>query len=187
MSVPGCTGCLHSQRPGPRPGAAKTTWPAGVAGELGRFREDLHARAQAHGREPESLVILQGIGPIVGRSAAEAEDKYRALADLVSIEIALDYLGRFFEDIDWSPYDLDAAFPDLGDHARDGWQSTSDNIKKHAKRTGMTLREVALNSTTPRHAFIGTPDKIVELMQQWFDSGGCDGFMIDAPVLPNGS
>lgn len=151
-----------------------------------RFRADLHQRAAKQGRRPEELVILQGIGPIVGRTRAEAEEKYRAIGELVDIDVALDYLGRFFEDIDWSGYDLDAPFPDLGDHGRGGWQSTTDNIKKHAKEAGLTLREVALKSTTPRHAFIGTASEIADTMQSWFEAGAADGYMLDCPVLPSG-
>lgn len=151
-----------------------------------RFRNDLMQRAVKQDRKPEDLVILQGIGPIVGRTAEEAEEKYRSIAQLVDIQIALDYLGRFFEDIDWSRFDLDAPFPDLGDHARGGWRSTTDNIKKHAKHAGLSLREVALNATTPHHAFIGTPTHIADKMQQWFEAEACDGFMVDAPVLPMG-
>lgn len=151
-----------------------------------RFRSDLHQRATKHGRRAEDLVVLQGIGPVVGRTAAEAEEKFRAIGDLVEIDVALAYLGRFFDDIDWSGYDLDAAFPDLGDEGRGGWQSTTDGIKKHAKQAGLTLREVALGSTTPRHAFIGTATEIADRMAAWFEAGAADGFMLDCPVLPSG-
>ena len=155
-------------------------------GSAVRFRSDIHQRAAKSGRSPEEAVILQGIGPIVGRTAAEAEEKFRAIGDLVDIDVALAYVGRFFEDIDWSVYDLDAPFPDLGDHGRSGWQSATDGIKKQAKAAGLTLREVALNSTTPRHAFIGTASEIADTMEQWFEAGAADGFMLDCPVLPSG-
>lgn len=150
------------------------------------FRKDLHARATKAGRAPEELVVLQGIGPVVGRTHAEAEDKFRAIGELVDIDVALAYLGRFFDDIDWSPYDLDAPFPDLGDQGRGGWQSTTDGIKQNAKRAGLTLREVALGATTPRNAFIGTADEIADTMVAWFEAGAADGFMLDCPVLPTG-
>jgi FMN-dependent oxidoreductase (nitrilotriacetate monooxygenase family) len=150
------------------------------------FRTDLHQRAVKQGRRPEELVVLQGIGPIVGRTKQEAEEKFRAIGDLVEVDVALAYLGRFFDDIDWSGYDLDAPFPELGDTGRGGWQSTTDGIKKYAKQAGLTLREVALGSTTPRHAFIGTASEIADTMQAWFEGEAADGFMLDCPVLPTG-
>jgi len=151
-----------------------------------RFRADIHERATKHGRQPSDLAILHGIGPVVGRTHAEAEEKFRAIGELVDVDVALAYLGRFFDDIDWSSYDLDAPFPDLGDRGSSGWQSTSDGIKKYARKAGLTLREVALSTTTPRHDFIGTPVEIADTMQTWFKAGASDGFMLDCPVLPSG-
>ena len=122
----------------------------------------------------------------MGRTPAEAEEKFRAIGELVDIDTALGYLGRFFHDIDWSGYDLDAPFPDLGDSGRSGWQSASDGIKKRARKEGMTLREVALTTTTPRHPFIGAAVDIADAMQAWLEADAVDGFMLDCPVLPTG-
>ncbi len=155
-------------------------------GSATRFRADLHARASKNGRRPEDILILQGIGPIIGRTHEEAEEKFRAIGDLVNTDVALAYLGRFFDDIDWSSYDLDAPFPELGDRGRGGWQSTTDGIIKYAKKAGLTLREVALGTTTPRHGFIGTATEIADTMQAWFEAGAADGFMLACPVLPTG-
>lgn len=49
----------------------------------------------------------------------------------------------------------------------------------------MTLRQVALQSATPRSSFIGTPEQVADQIQHWFESGGADGFMIAAAV-PSG-
>jgi len=160
-----------------------------VQGELNsavRFRADLHQRARRFGRAPEDLVVLQGIGPVVGRTAAEAEEKFRAIGALTDIYVALAYLGRFFDDIDWSDFELDAPFPDLGDRGRSGWQSATDGIKAQARRADLTLREVALGATTPRHEFIGTASEIADKLAAWFEAGAADGFMLDCPVLPSG-
>lgn len=151
-----------------------------------QFRDDLHARAARRGRSPGSIKVLNDFGPVVGRTPAEAEEKFRAIGELVDIDTALAYLGRFFQDIDWSGYELDAPFPDLGDTGRSGWQSASDGIKKRARKEGMTLREVALTTTTPRHPFIGTAVDIADAMQAWFEADAVDGFMLDCPVLPTG-
>ena len=150
------------------------------------FRNDIHARAMKAGRRPEDIKILNGCGPIIGRTREEAQDKFRAIGELVNIDVALAYLGRFFDDIDWTSYDLDAPFPDLGDLGRGGWQSITDGIKAMAKKTGLTLREVALVTTTPPHSFIGTAEDIADTMQAWFEAGAVDGFMLDCPILPAG-
>ena len=150
-----------------------------------RFCQDVRQRAARFGRGPEEILILPGCGPIVGSTMAEAEAKYEEIANLVSIEDALNYLGRYFNDIDFTQYDLDAPFPDLGDFGRNGWESTTDRIKELARAEGLTLRQMALRATTTKHAFIGTPEYIADTMQGWFEAGAADGFMLTGAVLPD--
>jgi FMN-dependent oxidoreductase (nitrilotriacetate monooxygenase family) len=150
-----------------------------------RFCQDVRQRAARFGRAPEEILILSGCGPIVGSTMAEAETKYEEIANLVSIEDALNYLGRYFNDIDFTQYDLDAPFPDLGDFGRNGWESTTDRIKELARAENLTLRQMALRSTTTKHAFIGTPEYIADTMQAWFEAGAADGFMLTGAVLPD--
>ncbi len=52
---------------------------------------------------------------IVGNDADDVENQYQTTAALVSINDALNYLGRYFEHHDFSQYPLDAPFPDIGD------------------------------------------------------------------------
>lgn len=153
--------------------------------EAREFYRDVKARAAAHGRKPEELLIFPGIGPIVGRTEEEAERKYQEIAALVSIDQALNYLGRYFEHFDFSQYALDEPFPDIGDLGSNSFRSTTDKIKQQAREQGLTLREVALLASTPRTSFIGTPEKIADLIQEWFESEAADGFNIRT-VVPNG-
>jgi FMN-dependent oxidoreductase (nitrilotriacetate monooxygenase family) len=150
------------------------------------FYQDVKGRAVKHGRRPEEILMLPGCNPIVGSTPAEAEAKYQEIANLVVIDDALNYLGRYFNDIDFTQYDLDEQFPDLGDFARNGWESATDRIKKVSREEGLTLRQMALRSTTPRSPFIGTPDQVADTMQAWFEAGAADGFMMNASVLPQG-
>ena len=150
------------------------------------FYRDVKERAARHGRDPNEILILPGCAPIVGRTPQEAEKKYQEIANLVVIEDALNYLGRYFNDMDFSPYGLDDPFPELGDFARNGWESTTDRIKQLVKDENLTLRQMALRSTTPKPAFMGTPDQIADTMQAWFETGAADGFMMNAAVLPDG-
>ena len=150
------------------------------------FSADVKGRAAAAGRNPDEVLILPGCSPIVGSTPEEAEAKYLEIAGLVDIEQALNYMGRFFNDLDFTQYDLDAPFPELGDYGRNGWESSTDSIKKTAREKELTLREMALQVTTGRHAFIGTPEHVADTMQDWFESGACDGFMLSGAVLPQG-
>ena len=129
---------------------------------------------------------MPGCSPIVGRTPQEAEEKYLEIAGLVEINQALNYLGRYFNDLDFTQFDLDAPFPELGDFGRNGWESSTDSIKKTAREKELSLREMALQATTPRHEFIGTAEQVADTMQDWFESGAADGFMLSGAVLPQG-
>lgn len=150
------------------------------------FYNDVKERAARHGRNPEELLILPGCAPIVGETEEEAEWKYREIAGLVEIEDALNYLGRYFNDMDFSPYGLDEPFPELGDFARNGWESATDKLKQLARDEKLTLREMALRTTTPKTVFMGMPERVADTMQEWFEAGVVDGFMMNAAVLPVG-
>lgn len=153
--------------------------------EAKAFYKDVKDRAAAEGRSADDIVILPGIGPIIGRTEEEAERKYQELAGLVTIENALNYLGRFFEHHDFSQYPLDEPFPELGDLGHNSFRSGTDKIKKAAKENQLTLRQVALQSATPRGPFVGTPERVADLIQQWHEEGAADGFIIHSSI-PSG-
>ncbi len=77
---------------------------------------------------------------IVGDSEEDAEQQYQTTAALVSINDALNYLGRYFEHHDFSQYPLDAPFPDIGDLGQNSFRSTTDEIKRNARERQLTLR-----------------------------------------------
>ena len=151
-----------------------------------QFYNDVKGRAERHGRNPDEVLILPGCAPVVGSTEAEAEGKYLEIASLVDIQDALNYLGRYFNDMDFSKYELDEPFPELGDFARNGWESATDRLKQVAREECLTLRQMALRTTTHRGVFTGTPSQVADTMQEWFEAGAVDGFMMNADVLPLG-
>jgi len=153
--------------------------------EAREFYRDVKARAVAYGRQGADILIFPGIGPIVGRTAEEAEQKYQEIAELVSIDQALNYLGRYFDHYDFSQFPLDEPFPEIGEIGSNSFRSTTDKIKQQAREQGLTLRQVALLASTPRTSFIGTPDQIADQIQEWFEGEAADGFNVRT-VVPNG-
>ena len=150
------------------------------------FYQDVKRRAAEFGKGPDELLILPAFAPIIGQTSTEADQKYEQISSLVGVEDALNYLGRYFNDIDFTQFELDGPFPDLGDFARNGWESTTDRLKQLAREENLTLRQLANRATTPRTAFIGTPTHVADTMQAWFEAGAADGFMLNSAVLPDG-
>ncbi|WP_311970251.1 LLM class flavin-dependent oxidoreductase [Pseudomonas baltica] len=153
--------------------------------EAHAYYKDLKARAQGFGRDPQQLFLLPGIRPIVGRDAADAEARYQQAVALVSIEDAIVALGRPFNDYDFSPHDLDAPFPDLGELGSNSHKGTSDAIKRLAQEESLTLRQVALRFSQPNRDFTGTAEQVADAIQHWFENGAADGFIIRS-LLPDG-
>lgn len=150
------------------------------------FRTRVQQAAVAQGRSADDVKIFPGIGPIVGRTQEEAEEKYRIIRELITLDDALAYLGRYFDHHDFTQYDPDAPFPDLGDIGKNSFRSTTDRIKQVAREQGQTLREAALAAASPRDQFIGTPEKIADDLIQWIEAEAADGFILGFPVVAEG-
>lgn len=163
--------------------AARTADAIFAGGRIGfddakAYADDVRARAVMAGRRPEDIVFLPSINAIVG---ADEEDAARKLADacrLVSYEEALKWVSFFFSYHDFTKYDPDSPFPDLGDLGSNNYRSVTDNIKKMANDEGLTLREVAQRFAIPRSDFVGTAEQVADACERWFRGGACDGFIL---------
>jgi len=140
------------------------------------FYADIKARARGFGRDPEKVFIVPGARPVIGGTEAEAETRYRELAELGNLENALRSLGRGFNDHNFSVYDPDGPFPrEVAAEGRKSNQSQSARVLALADQ-GLTLREIALRHATPRGLFMGTPEQIADRFEEWLEQRGADGF-----------
>ena len=146
--------------------------------EAKAFYRDVKQQLEANHRQSEDLKIFQGVSIIVGDNDADVEAQYQTTAALVSINDALNYLGRYFEHHDFSQYPLDEPFPDIGNLGQNSFRSTTDEIKRNARERNLTLRQVALESASPRPRFAGTPEQVADGLQSWFEARAADGFII---------
>lgn len=146
--------------------------------EAQAFYQDVKHQLEGYDRHPDALHIFQGVSVIIGDDADDVEQQYQTTAALVSINDALNYLGRYFEHHDFSQYPLDAPFPDIGDLGQNSFRSTTDEIKRNARERQLTLRQVALEAASPRPRFSGTAQEVADGLQHWFEARGADGFII---------
>jgi FMN-dependent oxidoreductase (nitrilotriacetate monooxygenase family) len=139
---------------------------------------DVKARAANYGRRPEDIVFMPRISPVIGRTASEAEEKYIESTKLVSWEEAIGNIGFLFHH-DFSRYNPDGPFPDLEglEVVREN-RSMTDESRRDAYERRLTLREAALECTTPRSDFIGTPETVSAALEHWATQGAADGFII---------
>ncbi len=148
------------------------------------FYKTMKAQVAKHGRAPEHAVIMPGVFPVIGRTQAEAEDKYAALQALVDPVLGLGMLSTQLG-VDCSDFALDEPLPDLP--VTEGSQSKQKLIYDNARAKNLTVRELYLAVSAGRghHFILGTPSKIADELEAWFTAGACDGFNIMPPYLPD--
>ncbi|GIE31847.1 monooxygenase [Actinoplanes italicus] len=147
------------------------------------FAEDIRSRAKAKGRDPEHVLIFPGIGLTLADTDEEARAKEAAIIGGKDFDRALKELGRPFGWHDFTQYDLDAPFPELGDLGDRSFRTHAEKIKKLAKDNGFTLRQVVQHGIESRRSpFTGSPLTVANEIQKWFEAGAFDGINVTVTV-----
>lgn len=151
------------------------------------FYADIKGRLANYGRSPDDLKIMPGAFPIIGRTEAEAQEKYEFLQSLIHPDVAWDILRQYYKGIDLSNYSLDDLAPELPSDTNTN-KSRLKLVKDLATRGRLTLRQLYLSLATARghRTILGTPESIADQLEVWFNSGAADGFNIMPPILPTG-
>jgi len=153
------------------------------------FYADLKARAVAAGRDPDQVVILPGIVPIIGSTEREAIALAQQLDDLRIPEFGLRALATVLE-VPVEDLILDAPLaPAITQRtSREGFDSRANLIIELAVREQLTVRQILgrLGGGRGHNVVVGTPEQIVEVMECWFHHGGADGFNVMGAALPSG-
>jgi alkanesulfonate monooxygenase SsuD/methylene tetrahydromethanopterin reductase-like flavin-dependent oxidoreductase (luciferase family) len=144
-------------------------------------------RLARYGREAESLAILPGIMPFVGRTQHEAEDKFARLQSLLDPRVAIGMLViNHFPDL--TGYDLDSPVPELAmtsDQLDDGMKTSAREpeftraLMARARQDKLTIRQLfdVISAGFWSLGVVGTPAKIADVMEEWFSTGAADGFI----------
>jgi alkanesulfonate monooxygenase SsuD/methylene tetrahydromethanopterin reductase-like flavin-dependent oxidoreductase (luciferase family) len=157
---------------------AQTTIPEGQA-----FCADMHARMARYGRRPREMVILPGLMPVIGRTMAEAEDKFAALRDLVDDEVGLRAVNRLAGGLNIYDFDPDGPLPDLP--PSNAARARQDMIIAMGQR-GMSIRAIGrvMGMSMGHRVLHGTPASLADEMQAWLEAGAADGFNLLFPHYP---
>jgi FMN-dependent oxidoreductase (nitrilotriacetate monooxygenase family) len=154
------------------------------------FYADLKRRAVAAGRDPEGVVILPGIVPVIGDTEAEARELDAELDRLIAPQYALVTLARTLKvDPDRLSLDEPLPFDELPDEDEiEGSKSRRTLIVDWARRDDLTVRELIgrLGGGRGHRTFTGTAVQVADTIQHYFENGAADGFNIMPAVLPSG-
>lgn len=148
------------------------------------FTSEAKLRASAAGRDPDKVFVFPAMSTVVGSTSSEARRISEERSELASLENRLNAFGRWFDGHDFSsdPLDETVRLPALK-KPLNGFQGKMLEILEALAAEPLTLRQAATRFGAPTDSFDGTPDQVADQIQQWFESGAGDGFMI-AESLP---
>ena len=148
------------------------------------FYGDVMARLPRYGRSPAEVRVMPGIYPVVGRTEAEAREKFDYLQSLIHPSVGLSVLEHTIGVGGLDKYPLHGPVPDMGD--TNGPLSRQRLLLEAARRDNLTLWELCLLNAGPRgHLLaVGTPSQIADVMEEWFLNGAADGFNVMPAWLP---
>jgi FMN-dependent oxidoreductase (nitrilotriacetate monooxygenase family) len=147
------------------------------------FYREMKARAARAGRDPDQMKILPGMVPIVGETTAIAQDKRKLIDDLADVQAGLSTLS-YHLDIDLAQFPQDRVLPTLD---VPGVQGHYKEVAELTQRHGLTLAQTGKRyGVGPLRDFFGTGADVADKMEEWFDAGACDGFMVQMPFIPGG-
>ena len=147
------------------------------------FYDSVKTHGAAAGRDPASMLVMPGILPVLGRTRAEAEDRFAALQDLVHPRVGLPMLADAFGDLSGLP--LDGPLPPPLPRSN-AVKSSHETLIALARQPGMTIAALyKIQAGAQGHnVFVGTAGEAADLMGDWFEDGACDGWNLIPPYLP---
>jgi FMN-dependent oxidoreductase (nitrilotriacetate monooxygenase family) len=153
--------------------------PGGAAGRA--VVEDVRARAEARGRAPEHLRILQGARMVVAETDAEAGRMREQWRRNFSVEGYLSLYGG------WTGIDLGGHPPDtpIDQIPVEGMRSMVDRWRREDPSRTWTVADVAqrLAETGGGRGFVGSPHTVADQLEDFAEATGVDGFnLITSPV-----
>lgn len=155
--------------------------------EARAFYAEMKQLAADCGRDPDHLLVMPGIIPIVASTKEEAEDRLDAMNSFAEPQHLLAKLSSFLG-CNLSGLELDAPFPSELSNAKGSQASRSrvDALLGIARRDRLSLRQLLLRLASGRgHLLaVGTGFDVASIMQDWFESGAADGFNVMCPVMP---
>jgi len=148
------------------------------------FYADVKDRAAKFGRNPDHLKILPGALVMVGETDEEARAKRAHLDSLVHYESAIGSLSSILG-VDARAFDPDAPLPEIPE--TENSKSGRERAINLGRRDNLTVRQLAQRiGGYSGAALVGTPATIADTMEEWLETGACDGFNIMFPYVPGG-
>jgi FMN-dependent oxidoreductase (nitrilotriacetate monooxygenase family) len=143
---------------------------------------DLRQRAARHGRDPKELLVFTLMTVIVGRTDAEAQEKYEDYRSYISHAGALTLFSGW-TGVDFSRYDLDDPIEYI---KNDAINSAVEAFTVADPRRVWTVREIAefVGIGGMGAIVVGSPASVADQFESWINETDLDGFNLAYAVTP---
>ncbi|WP_085044267.1 NtaA/DmoA family FMN-dependent monooxygenase [Ensifer aridi] len=156
------------------------------------FYSEVKTLAKTFGRNPEHLLVMPGLFPILASTEEEAKRHKRDLDDRLDSIALREELARHLAVDEALLHDLDAPIPYEESEANvalvpiaSRWHRAE--MLKEARQHGWNIRKLLFSNITGGHrVFVGTPEGFARDMLHWIDTKGADGFNLNIDVQPTG-
>ncbi|MBO3743788.1 LLM class flavin-dependent oxidoreductase [Actinoplanes flavus] len=163
-----------------------------------RFYRDVKDRLAGYGRAEDSLKIIPGVSYVLGDSDADAQEKaHHIRRQQVSPQTAILLLEQLWN-TDLSGYDPEGPLPEIDPvldesdtiiKGRAGMYpdrlATANEWRARAEAKNLSIRDLIIE-VTGRQNFIGTASRVAEQLDEYVQTGACDGFILVPHLTPAG-
>ena len=136
--------------------------------------------AQKWQRDPEKMLVVPGVYPVLGATETQARQRKADLDDQLDLEYLKGSLATLLG-VDAADLDLGrelpyGKIPPADPEVRTGL-AQREKVVESARQRGATTKQVLLEYLTGGHRIVvGTPEQIADDLIDWVDTDACDGF-----------
>ena len=148
--------------------------------EMRDFYQDLKSRMELVGRKPNECSVLPAISVVLGETDSIARERADYLNSLIDPELSVaassSGLGA-----DLTKLKGETKLAEL--QGNQGMKGTEQVLQQTMQADGITLAQAAVKRNKGRE-LIGTPTMIADRLQEMFEAGVCDGFVLAPTMFP---
>lgn len=148
---------------------------------------DFKQQVKAAGRDPDKVKLAPLIYAVPGETKTIAEDKAALIDNLAHPMDSLALLSEVLN-FDFASKPMDEPFTEEELKSISGLQAIRDRVVNLSGKPNPTTRDFVKYSGrgTIREVptFVGTAQSVADQMEEWFNGGACDGFVLGATHMP---
>jgi alkanesulfonate monooxygenase len=149
------------------------------------YRKIKDAAADA-GRDPDHVKVLVGLNPVIGRTEAEAQEKYEEMQSLLDPDVCRTLAEHYFG-LDLSQFPLDEPVPEieLPTTGSSMPRAHQEFMLNKARDEGLTMRQL-VGGFNGLNIYPASAEAAADEFEEYFRNDACDGFIVQISHVPEG-